>query len=89
MIEKRLRNKSKVIENYFAFMPERSMIEVIHQLIEKYWKKKQNLHMILLTQKKLMTNFRGRLTSIEIIKNTYKDLITNKDLITRVNLHAH
>ena len=48
VMEQRLRQKTKISENQFGFMPGRSTMEAIfslRQLMEKYQAKRKNLHM--------------------------------------------
>ena len=58
VMEQRNRQKTKISENQFGFMPGRSMMEAIfslRQLIEKYRAKRKNLHMVFIDLKKKCT----------------------------------
>ena len=55
VIEHRLRQNLTISENQFRFMSGRSTTEAIHllrQLIERFWEKKRNLHMVFIDLEK-------------------------------------
>ena len=55
VMERRLRDISEVSENQFVFMPGRSTMEAIYLLrrvIEKYKKKKRDIHMMFIDLEK-------------------------------------
>ena len=60
VIEHRLRAITRVSVNQFGFMPGRSTMEaifLIRQVMERYREKKNDLHMVLLTWKRLMIKY--------------------------------
>ena len=54
VIEHRLRQNVTISENQFGFTPRRSTTEAIHllQLIERFWERKRNLHMVFIDLEK-------------------------------------
>ena len=63
VIEHRLRAITRISMNQFGFMPGRSTMEVIlliRQVMERY-REKKDLHMFLLTWRRLMLKYQGML----------------------------
>ena len=61
VIEHHLRAITRVSMNQFGFMPRRSTMEaifLIRQIMERY-REKKDLHMVLLTCKRLMIKYQG------------------------------
>ena len=55
VMERRLRDKTEVLENQFGFMPGRLTMEAIYLLrrvIEKYREKKRDIHMVFIDLEK-------------------------------------
>ncbi|KAL3498426.1 hypothetical protein ACH5RR_041158 [Cinchona calisaya] len=92
VIERRLRNETKVSNNQFGFMVGRSTTEAIYilkKLTERYRDEKKDLHMIFIDLEKAYDRIsreimwrvletRGvRVAYIESIKEMYRDVITS------------
>ena len=92
VMKQRLRQNNKISENQFGFMPGKSTMEAIfslRQLMEKYWAKRKNLHMVFIDLEKVydrvprdliwwvLTKKNVPRGYIEIIKDMYEGAVTS------------
>ena len=96
IIEHRLRQNVKILENQFGFMPGRSTTEAIHllgQLIQRFRERRRNLHMVFIDFEKaydkvpreilwrILIKKRVPIKYIDIIKNMYDEVWQMSELV--------